>query len=127
MITLAEAKHHLRIDGTADDPWLEIFIPAITQAILLWLGDDWRAYMPLRDSNGDIIYDNDGIPLFEFDTNGEPILQPVVRIASLVELASQYRFREGEDGNNRMPAELGYVLGRGATDLLISLRKPRVV
>lgn len=127
MITLDEAKHHLRIDTDADDPWLSLYIKAIEQAILLWLGESWRAYLPMLDNNGSPVIDSNGDPVALCDSDGEPLVQPVVKIAALVELANQYRFREGDDGSNRMPTAQGYVLGRGATDLLIPLRRPRVL
>ena len=119
MVTIQEACEHLRIDGTADDPWLNIMISAITSAILAWLKDPRRAYETEVDSNGDevLVEDSSGnnIPLYH------------VKAACLVEIAMQYRYREGA-GSLRIPDSWGhgYVLGPGATSLLFALRKPTV-
>lgn len=119
LVTLEEARQHLRIDGDADDSWLEVWIPAVSQAVLLWLKDEVRAYQPEVDSNGDAVVDSSGDP--------ELVVKPIVQSAVLVELASQYRFREGE-GATQIPAHWGhgYVLGVGATSLLAGLRRSTV-
>ena len=65
--------------------------------------------------------------LDEIDSNGNPITHPTVRLAVLLELASQFRYREGE-GENVVPADAGhgYTLSKGATAILAGLRKPTV-
>ena len=120
LITIDEARHHLRIDDDYYDSWLGAWIPAISQAVLLWLKDDSRAYQPEVDSNGDEVLDSNGDIELE--------VKPVVRSAVLVELASQFRFREGE-GATQVPSHWGhgYTLGAGATALLTSLRRSTVV
>ena len=119
LVTIEEASEHLRIDGTADDPWLEVMIPAISAAVLSWLKDPLRAYETEEDSNGDVV-------LVE-DSNGDNVPLGMAKAACLVELGMQYRFREGT-GSLRTPDSWGrgYVLGAGATSLLFSLRKPTV-
>lgn len=53
LVTVEEARNHLRLEtGTADDMWLAIFIPAISEAVLSWLKDEWRAYVPELDEDG---------------------------------------------------------------------------
>lgn len=126
LVTIEDARVHLRLDadtsGGPDDLWLEIFIPAISEAVLLWLKDQWRAYVPVLDTNGDPI----------IDTQGDPIpsatVKPVVRAAVLVELASAYRFREGEGQENTVTpdAGYGYALNKASTALLSGIRKPTV-
>ena len=108
LVTIDQAKSHLRIDGDYDDPWLEMMIPAVSQAALLWLKDESRAY--------------EGT-----DSNDDPVVKPIVQAAVLVELASQYRFREGA-GVAQVPSHWGhgYTLSLGATSLLTSLRKSTV-
>ena len=108
LVTIDQAKSHLRIDGDYDDPWLEMMIPAVSQAVLLWLKDESRAY--------------EGV-----DSNGDQVVKPIVQSAVLVELASQYRFREGE-GVSSVPANWGhgYALSLGSTALLTPLRKSTV-
>ena len=127
LVTIEEACHHLRIDGDDDDAWLSIMIPAVSQAVLLWLKDESRAYVVEVDSSGTPAVDSNGDLVFEEDSNG-PIAKPVVRMAVLVELASQYRFREGE-GVAQVPAHWGhgYTLSVGATALLTPLRKSTAI
>lgn len=132
LVTLAEARYHLRIDdygtdGGPDDPWLEIFIPAISDAVATWLKDEWRLYVPELDSDGAVVFDSSGDAVPALDSDGLPTPRPAVRGAVLVELASQFRFREGE-GGNVVPSEAGhgYVLSKGATALLAGLRKSTV-
>lgn len=130
LVTLEEAHHHLRLivfNGVSpDDPWLDVWIPVIERAVRAWLKDEWRLYEWETDSNGDVIRDEDGVPVAAFDSNG-PIVNPIVRGAILVELAAQYRFREA-DGAPQAPSHwgYGYSLGIGATALLATLRKPTV-
>lgn len=122
-VTIQEAYAHLRLgdydsSGGPDDDWLAIFIPAISQAVALWLKDDWRPYVPEIDSGGVVV-----------DSSGDPIptdvVRPVVKAAVLLELASVYRYREGE-GDNRVDQSegWGYVLNKTSTALLAPLRRP---
>jgi len=133
LVTHQDARYQLRLDeptssGGADDGWLDIFIPAISEAVATWLKDDWRLYVLALDSAGDPILDSAGEPFPALNSAGEPTVKPVVRAAVLVELASQFRFREGE-GENVVPADAGhgYVLSKGATALLAGLRKSTVI
>lgn len=124
-VTEEQAAAHLRIDygsGSPDALWLSIFIPAISQAVALWLKDDWRLYVPEIDSSGEIVIDSSGDPV---PTN---VYQPVVVAATLLELGSAYRFREGEGVDNVVTpdAGYGYILNKASTALLIGLRKPTV-
>ncbi|WP_185750039.1 head-tail connector protein [Stenotrophomonas sp. 278] len=127
-VTVEQARQQLRIDGDADDAWLVIWIPAVSGAVAGWLKDRWRPYQLQLDSNGDPLRDSDGDLVLLVDSNGDPIAQPAVIGATLVELASQYRYREGE-GDNTVPADAGhgYVLSRAATALLAPLRRSTVV
>lgn len=126
LVTAAEAKIHLRLDtGTADDTWLAIFIPAISEAVLNWLKDEWRAYVPEEDSNGIVT-----------DSNGDPVpAVPLVALwsvkaAVLIELAWQHRYRDGDAEHiptgDLYSGRYGYTLSKGATALLTPLRKPTI-
>lgn len=129
LVSFEDAKHQLRIDDDDDshDEWLALFIPAVSEAVASWLKDRWRLYLPARDSDGEVVLDSDDIPVPAEDSNGDPIVHPIVRAAVLIELASQFRFREGE-GDNRVEAHEGhgYTLSKTATALLSGMRKSTV-
>lgn len=130
LVTMVDAYEHLRIDydsnGSADDRWLSMAIPAVSQAVLLWLKDSWRAYVRVVDTSGLPITDSNGDPILALDTNGDPIVLPVVKLAVLAELESQYRFRGGEGRDNVVSADAGYgyVLNKASTAILTSIRRP---
>lgn len=126
-VSIEDARDHLRIDSYADDLWLDLFITAISSAVMSWLKDDWRCYQTVLDSNGDPIEDSNGDQTPATDDNGDLIVLPQVKAAVLVELGQQYRFRDGS-GAAAVPSHWGhgYVLGAGATSLLAILRKSTV-
>lgn len=126
LVTLEQARTHLRTDTDADDAWLEMMIPAISGAVFSWLKEDWRAYVPATDANGEVIVDSNGDPIPFEDSNGFTV-KPLVMAAVLVELGQQYRFRDGSDAA-AVPSHWGhgYVLGAGATSLLSGTRKSTV-
>jgi hypothetical protein len=126
LVTLQEAKDHLLVDTSAGDSWINMAIEGVSDAVLRWLKKDWRAYVLVLDSNGDPILYSDGDPLILEDSNG-PVVKPVVKMATLVEIAVQYRFRDG-DGTPAVPSHWGhgYVLSAGPTSLLTALRKSTV-
>lgn len=132
LVTIDQARQHLRLDadssGGPDDAWLEVFIPAISQAVVLWLKDSWRLYEPELDSGGEPVLDSDGNPIPLIDSDGEPVVKSVVRAACLIELASQYRYREGEGKDSVVTpdAGYGYVLNKASTALLAGIRRPVV-
>jgi hypothetical protein len=103
-----------------------LVIKAASQSVANWLKDSWRLYVLELDSAGDIVVDSDGSPVPERDSNGDPIVAPEVKLAVLVEIASQYRYREGEGKDNVVTpdAGYGYVLNKASTALLVPLRKP---
>ena len=130
LVTLAEARAHMRLDyeedsceGTGpDDTWLADFIPAISEAVSSWVKEDARLYLPETDSSGAVLYDSSLEPV-----PAEPlVVRSVVKAAVLLELASAFRFREGEGKDNAMPAADGYVLNKASTALLTALRRPTV-
>lgn len=132
LVTLAEARAHLRIDdfdeiGGPDDDWMNTMIPAVSEAVLGWLKDSWRAYVLELDSEDEVVFDSDEVPVPVLDSDGEPTPKPSVKAAVLIELERQYRFRGGE-GEGDMPVEAGhgYTLGKGATYILTPLRKATV-
>lgn len=95
LVTLEQVRDQLRIDGTADDPWITLAIPAVTAAVESWCGGAAR------------VRDIDGAPL------------PQAVMATLVELAYQFSRREGPvNSYEETWAEKGYTLSIGATALL---------
>lgn len=133
LVTRAEARYQLHLDdpdsdGGPDDPWLDTFIPAVSEAVALWLKDSWRLYQVEVDSAGVPLADSAGDPIPAVDSAGQPIVRPVVRAAVLVELASQFRFREGGGKDNVVTPDAGhgYMLNKASTSLLAALRRPTV-
>src|SRR5688572_871076 len=106
LVTPEEAIQQIRGDLDIDGPWLETFIPAVNEAVRSWLKDDWRLYLLERDSSGAVIVDSSGIPIPQEDSAG-PLVHPSVKAAVLIEIASQYRFREGE-GDNAVESHQGH-------------------
>ena len=131
LVSVDDARQHLRLDsdssGGADDEWLAIFIPAISDAVLNWLKSPARAYVQAIDSAGAPVFDSTGEPVPALDSSGQKAVRASVRAAVLIELASVSRFREG-DGDNTMPSHEGhgYALNRASTSLLAPLRCPTV-
>lgn len=131
LIAKEDAYSHLRLDvdssGSPDDSWLDTWIPAVSEAVRTWLKDDWRLYVPELDSAGEVVRNSDGDPVPALDSSGEPIVRSVVKAACLIELASQYRFRDGEADNAVTPdAGHGYVLNKASTAILTPLRRTTV-
>lgn len=126
-VTLAEVKSHLMMDNDAADGWIDMMILAISGAVISWLKDEWRAYVPMVDTAGIPLEDSDGAYIPAIDSNGDPMALPVVKAATLVEIASQFRFRDG-DGAAAVPSHAGhgYVLSAGPTSLLSGLRRSTV-
>lgn len=132
LITREQAYEHLRLDytsdGSPDDGWLDVFIPAVSEAVRLWLKDSWRPYELVLDSDGKPVIDSDGDPVPLLDSDGQPVVRWAVRAACLIELGSYYRFREGEGKDNVVTPDAGhgYVLNKASTGLLAPLRLPTV-
>lgn len=128
LISIEEARDHLRIDTDAEDLWLDLWISVVSSAVLAWLKDDWRAYEPAVDSNGDALEDSAGDEIPLLDQLGNPTPKAQVKGAVLIEIAQHYRFRDGS-GVAAVPSQwgYGYTLGAGATALLAPLRKTTIV
>lgn len=126
LVTIEQARVQLRAEA-ADDAWISLWIPIVSASVASWLKDSWRLYEPEIDSAGEVVLDSNGDPVAALDSSLEPVVRAEVQGAVLVELASQYRYREGE-GDNVVPdaAGHGYVLSKGATALLVPLRRSTV-
>jgi hypothetical protein len=128
LVSLAEAREHLRIDDSYEDSWLADWIPVVSHAVRRWVKDESRLYQVEVDSDGEPVLDSDGEPVHVLDAEGNPVPWPIVRGAVKIELASQYRYREGEGKDNVVPSDAGhgYVLNKASTALLSTLRRPTV-
>ncbi|NIK62590.1 hypothetical protein [Xanthomonas cannabis] len=126
-VTTDAARAQLRLDTDADGEWLAIWIPAVSEMVAAWLKQDWRLYLLKRDAAGELVRDAAGVPMPVLDQQDNPVLHPSVIAATLLELASQYRYREGE-GDNVVPADAGhgYLLTKAATAQLVPLRRATV-
>ena len=126
LVTIEQARVQLRAEA-ADDAWISLWIPIVSASVASWLKDSWRLYEPELDSAGEVVVDSNGDPVAALDSGLEPVVRAEVQGAVLLELASQYRYREGE-GDNVVPdaAGHGYVLSKGATALLVPLRRSTV-
>ena len=127
LVTIDDAREQMRLDSADNDPWVHLAIQGVSEAVRMWLKDDWRLYLPERDSAGEVVLDSSGDPIPAEDSDG-PIVHPTVRLAVLVELSSQFRFREGEGKENVVTPDAGhgYMLNKASTSLLAALRRPTV-
>ncbi|HEY8355161.1 MAG TPA: head-tail connector protein [Methylophilaceae bacterium] len=115
LVTLDQAREHLRSDTDADDADLRLKIQAASAAVLDYLGGYSASF---TDSSGNVLTDSDGAPI------GVP---ERVQQATLMMVAYLYRERDGSQ-KYAVPAQFGYgyALPQGVTALLYSLRKPTV-
>lgn len=122
LITDTFAAEQLRTTLADDGAWINFWIPIVSEAVALWLKDSWRLYESELDSAGDVIKDSSGDPI------PTTVVRQVVQGACVVELASIYRFREGEGVDNVVPQDAGhgYVLNKTSTAMLQALRKTTV-
>lgn len=122
LITQEFAAEQLRTTVDADGAWLSMWIPIVSEQVALWLKDSWRLYVPEIDSSGEIVIDSSGDPV------PTDVVRMIVQGAVVVELASMYRFREGEGTDNVVTpdAGYGYMLNKTSTAMLQALRKSTV-
>lgn len=117
LVTLQQARDHLRADTDADDADLTLKIQTASAAVIDYVGD-----LVPRDSQGDPFLDSQG------DIVGvkERALTRM-KLATLVAVAYFYRERDGSQ-EFAVPTQwgYGYALPQGATALLYTLRKPTV-
>jgi hypothetical protein len=107
LVSLQQAKAHLRVDTSDEDTHIALLTEAASGAVLNYLKDDSAAFL---DSYGDVM-----------DSNGEPIGVPrEVQSATLLMLGYLYKDRDGDPEN---AYEMGY-LPKPVTALLYPLRTP---
>lgn len=117
LVTLQQARDHLRADTDADDADLELKIEAASAAVIDYLAE----FVPV-DSQGDVLIDSQG----DFIGVAERSMKRI-KSAVLLTVAYLYRERDGSQ-EHAVPTQwgYGYSLPQGATALLYSLRKPTV-
>ena len=112
LVTLAQARAHLRSDTDADDADLQLKIEAASEAVMDYLGD--YGSEDFTDSAGDVYEDSNGIA---------QDVPARVQQATLVTVAWMYRERDGSN-ENEVSAGHGFTLPKSATALLYSRRRP---
>lgn len=118
-VTLARAKQHLNMDHDLDDPLIDAYIRASSEAVKNYLKSA-SPYDVERDSNDDPVLDSSGDPIYAVDSNGDKIVRYAVQAATLLMVGFLYKDRdENPDGE----FERGY-LPRPVTALLYPLRDP---
>lgn len=118
LVTLQQARDHLRSDTDADDADLTLKIEGASEAVLDYLGD----FVP-RDSAGDPLFDSNGDLIGVKERN-------IKRIKNAVLLTVGYLYNErGGSQEHAVQTQhgYGYALPQGATAMLYSLRKPTAI
>lgn len=118
-VTLQRAKQHLNMDHDLDDPLIEAYIGAASEAVKNYLKSA-SPYEVERDSNDDPILDSSGDPVYAVDSNGDKIVRYAVQAATLLQLGFLYKDR---DENANEAYDVGY-LPKPVTALLYPLRDP---
>lgn len=128
LVTLEQAKDHLRVDTDDGDSDLTLKIHAASNAVLNYMGSSGVSYEYLLDTAGDVFYDTSGDPVYLLDSAGEKVVLPEIQAAVLIMLGVIYIDRDGQDfvegGNSQSLGEL--TLPRTVKWLLDPLRRPRV-
>jgi hypothetical protein len=112
LVSLVQAKRHLRVTHTADDPDITLKIHAASGAVINYLKSSAYQWV---DSSGAVLEDSNGV-----------LVPHEVQEATLVLLGWMFSYREGETGESN-PAfqafEQGY-LPPPVIALLYPLRDP---
>lgn len=108
LVSLTQAREHLRVDSTDEDNDLTLKIHAASGAVLNYIRN-----------GADVFTDSSGEPIL--DSNGSPIGIPFeIQAATLLMLGYLYRDRDGDPDK---AYEMGY-LPRPVTALLYPYRVP---
>ena len=121
-VTLERAKQHLNMDHDLDDPLIEAYIGAASEAVKNYLKSA-SPYEVGRDSNDDPVLDSSGDPIYAVDSSGDKIVRYAVQAATLILLGTFYAQREGEAGVINPQWTHGY-LPTVVISLLYPLRDP---
>lgn len=117
LVTIEQARDHLRSDDTDDNADLNLKIEAASAAVLRYVtASRWE---PQRDQDGVPILDADGNETPALDGDGKKIIRTELKMGTLLMVAYLYNERDGSNKNgdpNFLPA--------GVTAILYDLRKP---
>jgi len=113
LVSLDQAKDHLRIDSDSEDSDLALKIYGASKAVLNYMKSA-SVYEPERDETGAVVIGPDGLPVYSDQVLFE------VQAAVLLMLGFLYKDR---DVNADNAFEQGY-LPKPVTALLYSLRDP---
>ncbi|MGC3984831.1 MAG: head-tail connector protein [Pseudorhodoferax sp.] len=120
LVTLQQARDHLRSDETDDDADLELKIAGASAAVLRYVTvSRWE---PVRDEDGVPILDANGKETPALDGEGKKIVRTELQIGTLLMVA--YLCNE-RDGSNKHGDP--FFLPAGVTTILYDLRKPTAV
>jgi hypothetical protein len=120
LVSLAQAKANLLIDIDTWDADLTLKIKGASNMVARYIKRRSRLYISQEDSNGTVILDSDGRPIYEYDSNGQRLVREEVQAAVLVMTGMLFRDR---DATTTKDWELGY-LPKAVTSLVYHLRDP---
>jgi hypothetical protein len=123
LVTLQQARDHLRSDTTDDDNDLTLKIMAASSAIEHYLRSHGSVYVQAINSNGDPEFDTNGDEISGIDSNGDMVIKPEVQMATLLLVGELYKSREGEMTGLDSYSAFGQ-LPRAVVLLLYPLRDP---
>lgn len=109
LVTLDEAKAHLRVTHDLEDEDIQLRIEAASESVISYLKD---ASLDFVDTGGDLIT----------DSSGNSLVPARVKMATLLLLGAFYGHR-GEDGGQAAQYRMGF-LPPAVTALLFPLRVP---
>ena len=120
LVTLEQARDHLRSDDTDDNSDLELKIEAASAAVLRYVtASRWE---PERDEDGVPVLDADGNETPALDVEGNKTIRTELKMGTLLMVAYLYNER---DGSNKSGDP--HFLPAGVTAILYDLRKPTAV
>lgn len=126
LVTLQQARDHLRSDSEDDDADLQLKIAAASSAVLSYItASVWE---PERDDEGRPVIGADGKETPLLDVDGNRVVRTAVQQATLLAVGYFYRERDGSQ-EHHLDGQFGYgyALPRGALALLYHLRQPTAV
>lgn len=119
LVTLAQAKAHLRIDTDDADTEIVQKIHQAGAAVRNYLKST-KPYILELDSAGDPVLDSNGDPVYFHDSAGDVVVYPEVQQAVLYLLGDMWRDRDGQE---KTDWQLGF-LPMPVQSLLYPLRDP---